>query len=613
MRGNQQQSLWSPIERKCLSLLQQSKTRANLLQIHAFMLRNALETNPNLFTKFIATCSSIALLAPLYDPLVGIVHARRMFDHRPHRDDAFLCNSMIKAYVGMRQYSESFALYRDLRRNTSFTPDSFTFSVLAKSCALNMAIWEGQEIHSHVVAVGFCLDLYAATALVDMYAKFGKMDCARKLFDEMIERSQVSWTALIGGYVRSGDMDNAGKLFDQMIEKDSAAFNTMIDAYVKLGDMCSARKLFDEMPERSVVSWTIMIYGYCSNGNLDSARSVFDGMPEKNLFSWNAMISGYRQNKQPYEALKLFHEMQSTTSLEPDEVTIVSVLPAIADLGALDLGGWVHRFVRRKKLDRATNVGTALIDMYAKCGEIVKARGVFDNMPEKETASWNALINGFAINGRAKEALGLFMEMNHKGFMPNEITMIGVLSACNHSGLVEEGKRWFKAMEEFGLTPKIEHYGCMVDLLGRAGCLQEAEKLMESMPYEANGIILSSFLFACGYSKDVARAERVLKEAIKMEAWNDGNYIMLRNLYANEKRWKEADEVKGLMRRNGVKKEAGCSAIEVDSRVWEFVAGDRVHPKWEAIHFVLGQLWAHMKGTRLHTKTRKRGRDMLNC
>ncbi|KAL6323048.1 hypothetical protein AAG906_024618 [Vitis piasezkii] len=466
------------------------------------MLRNALETNPNLFTKFIATCSSIALLAPLYDPLVGIVHARRMFDHRPHRDDAFLCNSMIKAYVGMRQYSESFALYRDLRRNTSFTPDSFTFSVLAKSCALNMAIWEGQEIHSHVVAVGFGLDLYAATALVDMYAKFGKMDCARKLFDEMIDRSQVSWTALIGGYVRSGDMDNAGKLFDQMIEKDSAAFNTMIDAYVKLGDMCSARKLFDEMPERS---------------------SLLD-----------------------------------------------------------DYDLWVL-FVRRKKLDRATNVGTALIDMYAKCGEIVKARGVFDNMPEKETASWNALINGFAINGRAKEALGLFMEMNHKGFKPNEITMIGVLSACNHSGLVEEGKRWFKAMEEFGLTPKL------------------------------NTMVACSFLFACGYSKDVARSERVLKEAIKMEAWNDGNYIMLRNLYANEKRWKEADEVKGLMRRNGVKKEAGCSAIEVDSRVWEFVAGDRVHPKWEAIHSVLGQLWAHMKGTRLHTKTRKRGRDMLNC
>ena len=496
----------------------------------------------------------------------------------------------------MRQFSESFTLYRDLRRNTSFTPDSFTFSVLAKSCALDMAIWEGQEIHSHALEIGFGLDLYAATALVDMYAKFGKMDCARKLFDEMIERSPVSWTALIGGYVRSGDMDNAGKLFDQMTEKDSAAFNTMLDAYVKLGDMCSARKLFDEMPERSLVSWTIMIYGYCRYGNLDSARSLFNAMPEKNLVSWNSMISGYCQNKQPYEALKLFHEMQSTTSLEPDKVTLVSILPAIADLGALDFGGWVHRFIQRKKLDRAANVGTALIDMYAKCGEIVKAKGVFDNMPEKETASWNALINGFAINGCAKEALEVFMEMNHKGFKPNEITMMGVLSACNHSGLVEEGKRWFKAMEGFGLTPEIKHYGCMVDLLGRAGCLEEAEKLMESMPYEANGIILSSFLFACGQSKDVDRAERALKMANKVEEGNDGNYVMLRNLYAKEKRWKEADEVKDIMRRNGFKKEAGCSSIEVDSRVWEFVAGDIANPKWEAIRTVLAQLRVHMKG-----------------
>ncbi|KAK9273091.1 hypothetical protein L1049_017898 [Liquidambar formosana] len=593
-----QQSLWSPIERKCLSLLQQRNTKTSLLQIQAFMLRNALETNLNLLTKFISICSSLAVSLSQSDPFGGIHHARRVFDRRPQRDDTFLCNSMIKAHVGMHQFAESFTLYKDLRRDTGFAPDNFTFSSLVKSCGVSTAVWEGQEIHSHIIRIGFCFDLYVSTALVDMYAKFGKMGRARNLFDEMTQRSQVSWTALIVGYARCGDMDNARKLFNLVPDKDLVAFNAMVDAYVKLGDMGSARNLFNEMPERNVVSWTSMIYGYCNNGDIDGARSLFDAMPEKNLFSWNSMIGGYCQNKQPREALKLFHEMQSNTSFEPDAVTIVSILPAIADLGALDLGGWVHRFVRRKKLDRATNVCTALLDMYAKCGEITKARRVFDEMPEKETASWNALINGFAVNGCGKEALEVFLEMIREGFKPNEITMIGVLSACNHSGLVEEGKRWFKAMGEFGLTSQIEHYGCMVDLLGRAGCLEEAQKLIESMPYEANGIILSSFLYACGHSKDVSRAERVVKKAIKMEPGNDGNYVMLRNLYASERRWRDAEEIKTLMRRNGAKKEVGCSVVEVESRVWEFVAGDRVHPQWEGIQSVLEAVADAHEGTR---------------
>ncbi|KAA8520450.1 hypothetical protein F0562_014706 [Nyssa sinensis] len=546
------------------------------------MLRNALETNVNLLTKFITTCSSIsAVIAVACDPLAGIHHARRVFDHRPQKDDVFLCNSMMKAHLGMRQFVESIILYRDLRRDTGFEPDNYTFSTLAKTCGLSSAFWEGQEIHNHVIKTGFNFNLYISTAFVDMYAKFGKMVYARNLFDDMTDRSPVSWTALIGGYARCGDIDNAKVLFNQMPEKDSTVFNVMIDACVKLGDMISAQNLFDEMPERNVVSWTSMIDGYCNNGDVGTARLLFNVMPEKNLFSWNAMIGGYCQNKQPHEALNLFIELQSKTSFEPDDVTIVSVLPAIADLGALDLGGWVHQFVRRRKLDRATNVCTALVDMYAKCGEITKARRVFDEMAEKEIASWNALINGLAVNGCAEEALEVFLEMKRKRFKPNVITMIGVLSACNHSGLVEEGKRWFNAMEEFGLTPRIEHYGCMVDLLGRAGRLEEAEKLIESMPYEANGIILSSFLFACGYAKDVKRAERIIKKTVKMEPWNDGNYVMLRNLYAKERRWRDVEQIKGLMRREGAKKEVGCSVIEVDSKVWEFIAGDKTHPQWE--------------------------------
>lgn len=476
-------------------------------------------------------------------------------------------------------------------------PDNYTFSTLSKCCGLNFLMREGMEVHAHVVRYGFNSNLYVMTALVDMYGKLGQMGFARKVFDEMTERSPVSWTALINGYIRGGDMDIAKAIFDGMpeTEKDTAGFNVMLDGYVKLGEMRSAKMLFEAMLVKNVVSWTTMIDGYC-NGDVDDARRLFDVMPDRNLYSWNAMIGGYCRNKRPHEALVLFEQLLASRGFEPDDVTIVSILPAIADLGALDLGNWVYKFVKKKKLDRSANVSTALVDMYGKCGEIKKARRVFDEVEARETCTWNALINCLALNGCAKEALEVFMEMKREGFEPNDITMLCVLSACNHNGLVEEGKRWFSKMAAFGLTPKIEHYGCLIDLLGRAGHVEEAERLIESMPYEANGIILSSFLFACGYAKDVTKAEQVVKKAITVDPCNDGNYIMLRNLYATERRWRDVEQIKRMMLIGGAKKEVGCSAIEINSQVLEFVAGDKKKlPHLEATHLVSDQLWMHMR------------------
>lgn len=284
-------------------------------------------------------------------------------------------------------------------------------------------------------------------------------------------------------------------------------------------------------------------------------------------------------------------------SLEPDNVTVVSVLPAIADLGALDLGNWVHEFVIRKKMNTAINVSTALVDMYAKCGEFTKARKVFDSIVKKETATWNALIHGLAVNGYGNEAINVFLDMNRNGIKPNEITMTAVLSACNHSGLVEEGKKWFNLMQEFGIRQKIEHYGCMIDLLGRSGSLDKAEKIMNNMPYDINDIILSSFLSACGYAKDTERAERILRKTYGKEFENDGNYITLRNLYATDKRWVDVEGVHEMMRSKKTKKEVGCSVVEAGGKVWGFASGDRWHPQRSSINSMLEQLLIHMKKT----------------
>ncbi|KAK7374473.1 hypothetical protein VNO80_07903 [Phaseolus coccineus] len=590
----EQRTLWSNAERRCLHLLQcKTKSVTTLLQIHAFMLRHSLHNNLNLLTAFITTCASLAAISPTR-PLTLVQHARSFFDLVRTRD-TFLCNSMIATHFAARQFSEPFTLFRDLRRKTPpFTPDGYTFTALVKGCSARVATREGPQLHGVVLRNGVCFDLYVATALVDMYVKFGVLDSAKKVFDEMSVRSRVSWTAVIVGYARCGDMGEARRLFDEMEDRDVVAFNAMIDGYAKTGCVDLARELFDEMGEKNVVSWTSMISGYCGNGDVGNARLMFDAMPDKNLFTWNAMIGGYCQNRRSHEALELFREMQTVLG-EPNEVTILCVLPAVADLGALDLGGWIHRFAQRKKFDRSARVGTALIDMYAKCGEIMKAKLVFEEMTVRETASWNALINGFAVNGCAKEALEVFARMVEEGFRPNEVTMITVLSACNHCGLVEEGRRWFKEMERFGIVPEIEHYGCVVDLLGRAGCLDEAEKLIQAMPYDANGIILSSFLFACGYFNDVLRAERVLKEVVKMDEDVAGNYVILRNMYATEQRWRDVEDIKQMMKKRGTSKEVACSVIEVDGSFREFVAGDYLHSHLEAIQLTLGQLSKHMK------------------
>nr|XP_043626468.1 pentatricopeptide repeat-containing protein At2g44880 [Erigeron canadensis] len=588
--------IWSSTERTCLYLLQyKTTTKPTILQIHAFMLRNSLDTNKNLVAKFIATCSAIALRRSHATDLVR--HARQMFDQMSDRNDTFIVNTMMSAHLGIHQYDECLSLYKELKRIDGFGPDGYTFLMLAKMCTHKLDLLGSQQVHCHVVKGGFERNMYVCTSLVDMYAKLKRMECAKRVFDEMPERSQVSWTALVCGYVKCGEIDNARMFFDEMPKKDTAAYNAMIDAYVKVGDMSRASGLFNEMDEKNVVSWTSMVDGYCSRGDVDKARALFDDMPCKNLVSWNAMIKGYYQNKKPDEALKLFKQLQGEASLEANNVTIVSVLPAIADLGALDLGNWVHEFIIRKKMDRAINVCTALVDMYAKCGELTKAWKVFDSLAKKETATWNALIHGLAVNGHGKEALNVFSDMNKDGIKPNEITMTAVLSACNHSGLVEEGKRWFKAMQEFGISPKIEHYGCMIDILGRAGRLEEAETTMDNMPFEANDIILTSFLSACGYAKDIKRAERILRKTYGKYFHNDGNYITLRNMYATDKRWIDVEEVQEMMRSKKTKKEVGCSVIAADGRVWGFASGDQLHPQSSSINSLLEQLLIHMKKT----------------
>ncbi|KAH7659342.1 TPR-like protein [Dioscorea alata] len=522
----------------CLSLLTQSPTPplSSLLSIHAFLLRRHL------------------LLS----------------------GDPFLFNSLLRSLLAHRRFLAAFSLYRHLRSLASrLLPDSYSFTYLLKSCASVHGLSprrEGPQIHGHVFKLGFCADVFSSTALLDMYVKIGDLVSARKVFDGMRERSAVSWTAMSVGYARAGHKDAAMELFLEMPEKDVAAFNAMIDVLVKSGELDSARKVFDEMPQRNVVSWTSLLSGYCKAGDMEAAK-----------------------NRQPLLALELFRELQSgLCSFEPDEVTLVSIIPAIADMGALELGRWIHKYIQKKGMECMGSVSTALVDMYAKCGDVDEAKRVFDGMRERAPSSWNAMINGLAVNGCAEEALDVFREMLSSGQCPNEVTMMGLLSACNHGGLVDEGRRLFREMEIYGIEPKVEHYGCMVDLLGRRGYLMEAERLVDEMPFPANEIILTSLISACVSYEDGDMAEKVMKKLAKIEPTDGRNFVMLRNLYAGERRWRDVERVKDMIRKYGGKKEAGCSVIEVGSTALEFVSGDKMHPDWDVISNVIGDLHLQM-------------------
>ncbi|OQU88306.1 hypothetical protein SORBI_3002G007000 [Sorghum bicolor] len=367
--------------------------------------------------------------------------------------------------------------------------------------------------------------------------------------------------------------------------------------YARAGDAAAARVLFDGMqPDPHVVSVTAMLTCYAKMGLLDDARSLFDGLPSKDLICWNAMMDGYTQHGRPSEALRLFRRMLRS-GVEPDEVSVVLALSAVAQLGTAESGRWLHSFVtnsssRRVRLN--ARVGTALIDMYYKCGSLEDAVAVFGDLGagDRDIVAWNAMVNGYAMHGHSREALAAFGQLRAQGLWPTDITFIGVLNACSHSGLVDEGRELFRSMaEEYGIEPKVEHYGCMVDLLGRAGRVEEAFELVQSMTRtKPDAVMWASLLAACRLHKNMELGQRIADHLVANGLANSGTYVLLSNMYAAAGNWREVGRVRAMMRASGIQKEPGCSAVEVGRRVVEFVAGDRSHPRAAEIYAKLEEV-----------------------
>lgn len=393
-----------------------------------------------------------------------------------------------------------------------------------------------------------------------MYGKCGSLAMSRQVFDEMALRDVVSYNAVLGAHARLGEeMPRARTLFDGMRERNVITWNAMVVGYVNAGELPMARAVFDEMPLRNLVSWTVLIMGYCKACLLDEARELFERMPSKNLVSWSVMITGYSQSGRPEEALRLFWEMEGTGVI-PDAATMTGIISAAAQVGKNDLAHWIGSYTESKGIERNERVLTALVDMHAKCGNVEQALDLFDEIPSRDVFSYAALINGLASHGHGEKALDIFRRMRTEGIVPDHITFVGVLSACSHAGLVDEGLQFWESMvHDYGIVRGPDHYACIVDMLSRAGRLEEAFETTCRMPGGAHAGALGALLAGCKTYCNLEIAERIAGKLFDLEPENTGNYILLSSIYASREQWEDAARVRKMMKERCSRKSPGSS------------------------------------------------------
>ncbi|KAL5847889.1 hypothetical protein ACOSQ3_011413 [Xanthoceras sorbifolium] len=485
-------------------------------------------------------------------------------------------------------------------------------------------------------------DVVTFSALIAGYARQGCVDDAKKLFREMensgTKPNLVSWNGVIAGFNHSGHYEEAVVMFRQMnlegfkpdgcsissvlsavgdleclniglqvhdyvikqgLQQDKCVASSLIDMYGKCAGAIDMSKVFAEMDGLDIGACNALVTGLSRNGLVDKALEMFrqfqdEGM-ELNIVSWTSMIAGCSQNGISIQALDLFREMQDV-GLRPNNVTIPCLLPACGSIAALMHGKAVHCYSIRSGISNDIFVSSALIDMYAKCGRIQVSRLLFDKMPSKNSVCWNAIMGGYAMHGKAKEAMEIFHLMQSNGQKPDFISFTCVLSACSQAGLTEEGCKYFDSMsKDYGIEARMEHYACMVTLLGRAGRLEEAYKMIGQMPFEPDACIWGALLSSCRVHNNVSLGEAAARKLFELEPTNCGNYTLLSNIYASKSMWTEVDAVRATMKAMGLRKDPGRSWIELNNEMHMLLAGDQSHPQMSQIMEKLIKLSMEMK------------------
>ncbi|WVY96481.1 hypothetical protein V8G54_028632 [Vigna mungo] len=476
------------------------------------------------------------------------------------------------------------------------------------------------------------------TTIIAGYVRNGDLVAARELLDGMTDHIAVAWNAMISGYVHRGYYEAAFDLLRKMhslgIQLDEYTYTSVISAasnaglfyigrqvhayvlrtvlqpsqhfnlsvnnvlitfYTRFGKLAEAKQVFDRMPVKDLVSWNAILSGYVNARCIEEANSIFREMPERSLLTWTVMISGLAQNGFGEDGLKLFNQMK-LGGLEPCDYAYAGAVASCSVLGSLDNGQQLHSQIIRLGHDSSLSVGNALITMYARCGLVEAADTVFVTMPYVDSVSWNAMIAALAQHGHGVKAIQLYEQMLREDILPDRITFLTILSACSHAGLVKEGRHYFDTMRaHYGITPEEDHYSRLIDLLCRAGMFSEAKNVTESMPFEPSAQIWEALLSGCRIHGNTELGIQAAEKLLKLMPQQDGTYISLSNMYATLGQWDEVARVRKLMRERGVKKEPGCSWIEVENMVHVFLVDDAVHPEVHAVYKYLEHLVHEMR------------------
>ncbi|CAL8136433.1 unnamed protein product [Prunus armeniaca] len=560
-------------------------------QLHGLIVASGLELDSPVANTLLAMYSKCQCLS----------EARKLFDMMP-RTDLVTWNGMISGYIQNGFMVEASRLFQAMI-SSSVKPDSITFASFLPSVAELASLKQGKEIHGYIVRHCVPLDVFLKSALIDVYFKCRNVDMACKIFNQSTRTDVVMCTAMISGLVLNGMNNDALEIFRWLLKEkmrpNSLTLASVLPACAGLVALKLGKELHGNILKHGLDGrlhlGSALTDMYAKSGRLDLAHQVFERMFERDTICWNSMITSYSQNGKPEEAIDIFRQM-GMAGAKYDCVSISAALSACANLPALHYGKEIHGFMIRSAFRSDLFAESALIDVYAKCGNLVLARRVFDMMEEKNEVSWNSIISAYGSHGCLQDSLVLFREMLGNGILPDHVTFLGILSACGHAGQVDDGNFYFRCMiEEYGIPARLEHYACMVDLFGRAGRLSEAFETIKSMPFSPDSGVWGTLLGACRVHGNVELAEEASRHLFDVEPQNSGYYILLSNIHADAGKWGSVLKVRSLMKERGVQKVPGYSWIEVNNSTHMFVAADGSHPQSAQIYSMLKSLLLELR------------------
>ncbi|KAF5736888.1 pentatricopeptide repeat-containing protein [Tripterygium wilfordii] len=571
-------------------------------------------------------------LIHLYGECGKLDYGRKVFDKMSKRN-VVSWTSLVCGCAKRDCAKEAVSLFFEMVA-AGVKPNSVTMVCVISACAKLQNRELGEMVHGYIRDHEMEVNTHMVNALVDMYMKCDCVDIAKKLFDECADKNLVLCNTFMSNYVHQGMAREALSVLDeilrqgirpdrvtmlsaisacaQLVDISSARqchgyvlrnqlecwdsiLNAMIDMYMKNGKQELACRIFDGMPNKTVVSWNSLVAGFTSNGDVESAMNTFNTMPEKDIVSWNTIMGALIQESMFEEVLELFKLMQAE-GMKADRVTMMGVTTACAYLGDHDLAKWIHAYIEKNEIYCDVRLSTALVDMFARCGDPQTALKVFNNMKKRDVSAWTAAIGAMAMEGNGRRGVELFNEMIKQGVEPDGVVLVALLTACSHSGLVEQGRQFFRSMKErYGITPRVVHYGCMVDLLGRAGLLGQAVDLIKSMPMDPNDVIWSSLLAACRMQKDFDTAAYAAERLTKLAPERTGVQVLLSNIYASAEKWTDVAKVRLDLKEKGFRKVPGSSSIRVNGKVYEFTSGDESHPEMTSIELMLGEINSRLR------------------